>query len=245
MVKLSPPHDVISPGMYTLIRPLLFRFDPERAHALTLALLRWVGQFSMTRDLLWRLFEVSDPRLEVEAFGLQFKNPVGLAAGYDKNGIAVRGLSCLGFGHIEVGTVTRRPQAGNPRPRVHRIPEAGALINSLGFPNAGVEALRVERTLVRIGINIGKGTSTPLEKAADDYGVLLRQVHSQTDYVALNVSSPNTFGLRQLQARAALDELLAAVTGVRDSLTPRVPLLVKIAPDLTEKEIDDLLSAVT
>lgn len=233
--------------MYSHLRPLLFRFDPERAHALTLRLLRWAGQVPITNYLLRSLFEVSHPRLEVEALGIKFNNPVGLAAGYDKNGIAVRGLSCLGFGHVEVGTVTRQPQAGSPRPRVHRVPEAGALINHMGFPNAGVEALQVtdgERRMTRVGINIGKSQDTPLERAAEDYCALLRRVHAQADYVAINVSSPNTPGLRQLQVRTALEELLAAVVAVRDSLTPRVPLLVKIAPDLTEGEIDDLLSVV-
>src|SRR5574341_1406457 len=262
--------------MYARLRPLLFHLDPEQTHALTLTLLRWAGQLPITHYLLRSLLEVSDPRLEVEAFGIKFKNPVGLAAGYDKNGIAVRGLSCLGFGHVEAGTVTRQPQAGSPRPRIHRIPEAGALINHMGFPNAGVEALRGEsgrwkavspsqipaaerrgrraRVLcdgpnrveseVRVGINIGKGRDAPLEKAAEDYCALLRRVHGQADYVALNVSSPNTPGLRRLQARAALEELLSAVVAARDGLTPRVPVLVKIAPDLTEREIDDLLSVV-
>ncbi len=262
--------------MYSRLRPLLFHLDPEQTHALTLRLLRWAGQLPITNYFLRSLLEVSDPRLEVEAFGIKFKNPVGLAAGYDKNGIAVRGLSCLGFGHVEAGTVTRQPQAGSPRPRVHRVPEAGALINHMGFPNAGVEALSVEsdrwkavspsqipgaerrgrragllgegpnglESGVRVGINIGKGRDTPLEKAAGDYCALLRRVHAQADYVALNVSSPNTPGLRQLQARATLEELLAAVVAARDGLTPRVPLLVKIAPDLTEGEIDDLLSVV-
>jgi dihydroorotate dehydrogenase len=233
--------------MYSHLRPLLFRFDPERAHALTLRLLHWAGQVPITNYLLRSLFEVSDPRLEVEALGIKFNNPVGLAAGYDKNGIAVRGLSCLGFGHVEVGTVTRQPQAGSSRPRIHRVPEAGALINRLGFPNAGVEALRVtsdERRATRVGINIGKSQDTPLERAAEDYCALLRRVHAQADYVAINISSPNTPGLRQLQVRTTLEELLAAVVTARDSLTPRVPLLVKIAPDLTEGEIDDLLSVV-
>ena len=252
--------------MYSRLRPLLFHLDPEQAHALTLRLLRWAGQLPITHYLLRSLLAVADPRLEVEAFGIKFKNPVGLAAGYDKNGTAVRGLSCLGFGHVEVGTVTRQPQVGSPRPRVHRVPEAGALINHMGFPNAGVEALRVESGRwkavsprragvlrdgpngmeggVRIGINIGKGKETRLEKAAEDYCELIRGVHAQADYVALNVSSPNTPGLRQLQARTTLEEVLAAVVAVRDGLTPRVPLLVKIAPDLTEGEIDDLLSVV-
>ncbi len=187
------------------------------------------------------MFEVADPRLEVEAFGIKFNNPVGLAAGYDKNGVAARGLSCLGFGHIEVGTVTRLPQAGNPKPRIHRLPESRALINSMGFPNAGAEALRVAsgaRRMTRVGINIGKGRDTPPELAAEDYGALLRQVHGQADYVVLNLSSPNTPGLRQLQAKAMLGDLLNAVASVRDGLRPRKPLLIKISPDLAEAEID-------
>ncbi len=235
--------------MYALFRPLLFRLDPERAHDLTLALLRWSGQLPITYYFLCSLFEITDPRLEVEAFGLRFKNPVGLAAGYDKNGIAVRGLSALGFGHIEVGTVTRLPQAGNPRPRIFRLPETGALINRLGFPNEGVGRMRVESEKwkagdqIRIGVNIGKGKETPLERAAEDYCALLEQVHDLADYVAINISSPNTPGLRQLQARAALEDLLIAVTATRARLTPRRPLLVKIAPDLTEPELDDVLEA--
>jgi dihydroorotate dehydrogenase len=234
--------------MYALLRPLLFRLDPEQAHNLTLALVKYAGDFPVARRLLSAMFEVTDPRLEVEAFGIKFKNPVGLAAGYDKNGIAVNGLGCLGFGHVEVGTATLHPQTGNPRPRVHRVPEARALINSMGFPNDGVEAMqgkwRTAASRVRVGINLGKSKDTPLERAAEDYCALLRQVHGCADYVALNVSSPNTPGLRQLHARAAMEGLLKAVTEVRDSLTPRVPLLVKIAPDLSEREIDDVLTAM-
>ncbi len=231
--------------MYSLLRPWLFRLDPERAHGLTLAGLRWAGNFPLTNRLLRSIFAIADPRLEVEAFGIRFKNPVGLAAGYDKNGIAVNGLSCLGFGHIEVGTVTMQAQAGNPRPRLHRVPEAQALINRMGFPNAGVDALRVMRGAARVGINLGKGQDTPLECAAEDYCALLRKVHGQADYVAINVSSPNTLGLRQLQARAALTDLLKAVSAVRDSLSPRVPLLVKLAPDLGEAEMDDALVVIS
>jgi dihydroorotate dehydrogenase len=233
--------------MYRLVRPFLFRLDPEQAHHLTLTLLKWAGRFPITEYLLRSLFTLDDSRLEVEVFGVKFKNPIGLAAGYDKNGIAVQGLSCLGFGHVEVGTITRQPQAGNPRPRLQRIPEAGALVNRMGFPNAGVDTFRVtsdKRRVIRLGINIGKGKDTPLEKASEDYCALLRRVHAQADYVALNVSSPNTPGLRQLQARAKLEQLVAAVVAARDSLTPRVPVLVKIAPDLREGEIDDLLSVV-
>ena len=201
---------------------------------------------------------MNDSRLEVEAFGLRFKNPVGLAAGYDKNGAAVNGLSALGFGHLEIGTLTRLAQAGNPRPRVHRFPAAQALVNSMGFPNAGIDALPAlvaaapglsesGRLPTRLGVNLGKGRDTPLDKAVDDYSALLRAVHArrQAQYVAINISSPNTQGLRQLQARAALEALLAALIELRDGLQPRLPLLVKIAPDLTEAEIDEVLAAVT
>ena len=244
--------------MYRLIRPVLFRLDAERAHGLTLATLRAAGRFGATRWLLRSLFELNDPRLELEAFGLHFKNPVGLAAGYDKNGVAAAGLAALGFGHLEIGTVTRLPQAGNPLPRVHRFPAEQALVNSMGFPNAGIEALPPSlrepfagsgagRPPTRIGVNLGKGRDTPLEQAIDDYGALLRLVHvrRQADYVAINVSSPNTQGLRQLQGRTTLEALLLALVAARDSLRPHLPLLVKIAPDLTEAEMDDVLEAVT
>ncbi|MCA1554907.1 MAG: quinone-dependent dihydroorotate dehydrogenase, partial [Chloroflexi bacterium] len=237
--------------MYTLLRPLLFRLDAERAHDLMLTILRTVGRAPRAVQLLARLYGVDDEQLHVSAFGLTFKNPVGLAAGYDKNGVALRGLSALGFGHIEVGTLTLKAQQGNPKPRVHRVAKAHALINSMGFPNEGVESLRPDRfwkpvrsLATQIGINIGKGKDTPLECAADDYCALLRRVYTRADYVTLNVSSPNTLGLRQLQARAAMEGLLREVTRVRDALSPRVPLLVKIAPDLNECEIDDVLAAV-
>jgi dihydroorotate dehydrogenase len=269
--------------VYRLARPLLFRLDAERAHDLTLRALGMAGSVGPARRLLRRLFDVRDPRLEVTVAGLRFRNPVGLAAGYDKNGVAVRGLAALGFGHLELGTVTPRPQAGNPKPRVHRLPEARAVVNSMGFPNAGIEALasrlaawNVERESeepiqaartaaeaagtvstsgrvvatgaipTRIGVNLGKGKDTPLERAAEDYCRLVRLAHSSArpDYLAINVSSPNTLGLRQLQGRAAMEELLVAVAETRDEIAPRLPVFVKIAPDLSESEIDDVLAAV-
>ena len=229
---------------YQTIRPLLFRLDPETVHHLTLGLLRWAGNFPPTQALLRAMFVVDDARLHREAFGVQFENPVGLAAGYDKNGIAVRGLSALGFGHVEVGTVTLKPQPGNSRPRIFRIPASNAVINRMGFPSDGVDALKLGRTDARIGVNIGKNKETPLERAADDYCELLRRIHAQADYVAVNVSSPNTPGLRQLQSREAIRELLQAIATVRNQLTPRVPLLVKIAPDLSDAEIDDVIAAI-
>lgn len=230
--------------MYQFIRPLIFRLDPERAHRYTLAMVRLAGDMPPMNALLRMMFEIPDSRLGVEAFGLKFKNPVGLAAGYDKDGKAVRGLSCLGFGHIEVGTLTPAPQAGNSFPRIHRLPEAGALLNNMGFPNAGIDALDVHRNGAVVGINIGKGKDTPLERAAEEYVELLRRARPQADYVALNVSSPNTLGLRRLQSRLFIEGLLEAVAAERNRLTPRTPLLVKIAPDLDEAEIDVVLAAV-
>lgn len=238
--------------MYRLVRPLIFRADPESAHNSTLRLLRLAGQVAPVRGLLARLCRVEDRRLAVEAFGLSFANPVGLAAGYDKNGVAIRGLAALGFGHLEVGTLTRHPQPGNARPRVHRFPAAQAVVNSMGFPNAGLDALAAGlatngRNLApRLGVNLGKSRDTPLERAAEDYCALLRQVHArrQADYVTINISSPNTKDLRQLQGAAIVRELLQAVTAERDGLTPRLPLLVKIAPDLSEAELDGVLDAV-
>lgn len=230
--------------MYEFIRPWLFKMDPEQVHRYTLALLKLAGDFPPAAALLRAMYEITDPRLEVKLLGLTFKNPVGLAAGYDKDGRAVQGLSCLGFGHIEVGTLTPKPQAGNQLPRVHRLPDHNALINSMGFPNAGVDALAVHRRGALVGINIGKGKGTPLEEAAQEYVGLLRRVHPQADYVTINVSSPNTLGLRMLQSRAYIEELLTAVTQERDRLTPRKPVLVKVSPDLNEEAIDVVLAAV-
>lgn len=229
--------------MYESLRPLLFRLDPETAHHLTLGLLRWGGDLAPTREMLRAMFAVQDARLHTRAFGSDFKNPVGLAAGYDKNGVAVRGLDALGFGHIEVGTVTRLAQAGNEKPRVWRVPEARALVNRMGFPNNGAGALDLPRTEARIGINIGKGKDTPLENAADDYVALLAAVHARADYIAVNISSPNTHGLRSLQARDAIEPLLRKIADARDALSPRVPVLVKIAPDLEYDEIDGIVEA--
>lgn len=232
--------------MYESFRPLLFRLEPETAHHLTLALLKWGGNLTPTREILRAMFCVDDPRLRVNAFGLEFKNPVGLAAGYDKNGIAVRGLAALGFGHLEVGTVTRLPQSGNEKPRVWRAPQADALVNRMGFPNNGVDALNaldLPRTDARIGVNIGKGKDTPLEHAADDYVALMRAIYQRADYVTVNVSSPNTHNLRALQTREWIEPLLREIADARDALAPRLPVLVKIAPDLSFDEIDAIVRA--
>ncbi len=239
---------------YERLRALLFRIDPEQVHHLTLRALGLASSSPVTRALLRRAFAFHDPSLAVEVFGIQFPNPLGLAAGYDKEGRALQGLACLGFGHVELGTVTPLPQPGNPRPRIFRLPEDRALINRMGFPNKGAEVLlrrlRKRRASdVVVGLNIGKGVNTPLEAAADDYLHLLRTFYDLVDYFVVNVSSPNTVGLRRLQARDFLDSLLCQISNTRRELSSvsqkRVPVLVKLAPDLTQRELQDAIGAIT
>lgn len=239
--------------MYRLIRPILFLFDPERVHQLTLRTLGRIASFSLGRVVLRTLFAYKTGGLEVELFGLKFPNPLGLAAGYDKDGIGLSGLACLGFGHIELGTVTLHPQPGNPRPRIFRLTRDRALVNRMGFPNAGANELigriiQKKPRRVVLGINIGKGVDTPIEEAVEDYKALLRLFSPYADYIALNVSSPNTIGLRRLQGRQHLELLLAECALTRASIQTEggkaVPLLVKLAPDLSDVEIDDALDVL-
>lgn len=235
----------------SLLRPLLFHLEPETIHSLTLQLLRAAGFLPPVRTLLRAAF--APPDHHVDVFSLQFRNPIGLAAGYDKDALAWRGLEALGFGHLELGTVTLRPQKGNPPPRVFRLQEQKALINRLGFPSRGAEfvcrRLASRRRDVVIGINLGKNAETTLESAASDYVSLVRIFAALADYLAINVSSPNTVGLRRLQARAALEELLQAVQQERrmqgDALAHNIPVLVKISPDLDNNELDDVLDVVS
>jgi dihydroorotate dehydrogenase len=235
----------------TFFRPLLFRLPPEQAHMLTVQLLRLSGKLKPAGWLLQALF--SGPDSPVQVFGLQFRNPVGLAAGYDKDGLAWRGLAHMGFGHLELGTVTPRPQPGNPQPRLFRLPEDQGLINRMGFPGHGAAYLKYRLTgphpqRLVLGVNLGKNKDTPLELAIEDYLVLLRDFAPLADYLAINVSSPNTIGLRQLQGREYLFTLLQTLENERRSLvglTRRIPLLVKLAPDLTENELEDALDAIT
>jgi dihydroorotate dehydrogenase len=237
--------------MYSFFRPLLFKLDPETAHHLTLQLIRLAGIFPPSRRILRAVYEA--PENPVDLFGLHFSNPVGLAAGYDKDGIALRGLSTLGFGHIEIGTVTLHPQPGNPKPRVFRLVEDQAVINRMGFPGKGAD--NIEKQLKKkkpknliVGVNIGKNKDTPLEEAASDYVRLLRRFMPLADYLAINVSSPNTVGLRRLQGREMLEGLLKALARERVNLASRdgnkTPILVKLAPDLTEADLDDALDAI-
>jgi dihydroorotate dehydrogenase len=228
---------------YTLARPFLFGLDPETAHELTLAsLARLQGT-----PLQWAYCNgfVPDP---VELAGLRFPNRVGLAAGLDKNARCIDALGAMGFGFVEVGTVTPRPQPGNPRPRMFRLPQANALINRLGFNNEGLDAFvaNVKRSRFRqqgrlLGLNIGKNAATPIEEATGDYLVGLAGVYPHADYVTVNISSPNTKNLRALQSDEALDALLSAIAARREQLATehgrRVPVFVKIAPDLDEQQV--------
>jgi dihydroorotate dehydrogenase len=233
--------------MYKLLRPLLFRLEPETAHNLTLQLVR-MGAVQPIRSLLQMMYAA--PVKPVQAFGLIFRNPVGLAAGYDKDGIAIRGLASLGFGHIEVGTVTPRPQAGNPRPRVFRLVEDEAVINRMGFPGKGADLVVRRLSSQRrpwsavLGLNLGKNKDTPLEEATQDYIALMRTFAPLADYLTINISSPNTVGLRRLQGREMLESLLRQVTAERQSNKTSCPVLVKLAPDLTDEELEDAIGVI-
>ena len=236
---------------YKLFRSLLFRLSPERAHGLALGMVGTAAAVPPVRWLLRRAYS-APARQPVKAFGLTFPNSVGLAAGYDKDGSAWRGLACLGFGHLELGTVTPAPQPGNPRPRIFRLPSDKALINRMGFPSGGAELLARRLAGPRpdgvvIGVNLGKQKETPLEEAGQDYLALLERFAPLADYLTVNVSSPNTPGLRELQSRDYLERLLAPLVRRRDELLPGLPgpspVLVKLAPDLDDAQLDDALEA--
>jgi dihydroorotate dehydrogenase len=225
--------------LYSLARSALFRLDPETAHDLALKSLSALGPGAA---LLGAGADKSETR---KVFGIDFPNPVGLAAGLDKNGEYIDALGALGFGFLEIGTVTPRPQPGNPRPRMFRLEEHEAIINRLGFNNHGVQAMlrNIERSAYRgvLGINIGKNFDTPNERAAEDYLACLEAVYAPATYVTVNISSPNTRNLRDLQSAEALDALLGQVMAKRTSLAQRYgrakPLLVKVAPDLDDEQI--------
>lgn len=237
------------PGIWyeRVVRPALFAMDPETAHHFALRLLRSIPGLPGGLTLL-RSF--APPPRPLSLFGLEFRNPIGLAAGFDKNGIAIPAWEALGFGFVEIGTVTAKPQPGNPRPRIFRYPNGQALINRLGFNNEGADAVaeRLEklrqsafRPSIPIGINLGKSKATPLAEAAGDYLYSFRRLQAVADYVALNVSSPNTPGLRSLQEEEALGELLRVITEENDRLAKPKPLLLKIAPDLSDGQIEQII----
>ena len=230
--------------MYSLIKPALFRIDPESAHDLTIQSLKTVGQcFGPSAPLAGRPCEIA---------GLQFKNAIGLAAGLDKNGVAISGFSRLGFGHIEVGTVTPRPQPGNPKPRVFRLTEDAGLINRFGFNNLGIDAL--VRELVDhpyqgvIGVNIGKNKDTPNESAHTDYVTCIQKAAAVCDYITINVSSPNTPGLRDLADAGKILDVVSPVLDTRAHLKNRkdnyLPVFVKLAPDFEDADLVQVLEAL-
>jgi dihydroorotate dehydrogenase len=233
--------------VYGLARPFLFGLDAERAHGLGLASLE-----AAYRTGLNPLLSRKPKALKTRAFGVEFPNPVGLAAGLDKNGAHIDALLALGFGFVEVGTTTPRPQAGNPKPRMFRLPENRAVINRLGFNNDGVDALvrNVEKARRKgiLGINIGKNKDTPNEKAVDDYVYCLERVYALADYVTINISSPNTAGLRDLQERETLRRFIGDLREAQEDLAAvhrhRTPMLLKLAPDLTDAEIDATASVL-
>jgi len=232
--------------MYSLVRRALFIADPETAHGLALEGLR-LGHGVGATSLLCQT--ISQP---VTVMGLEFPNPVGMAAGMDKNGDYIDALGSVGFGFVEIGTVTPRPQPGNPKPRIFRIEKANAMINRLGFNNKGVDYLvrQVQKRKFSgiLGINIGKNFDTPNEKAVDDYLIGLEKVYPHADYITINISSPNTKNLRDLQDAEQLDVLLAALNNRRIELTDefdkRVPLVVKVAPDLEDQQIPEIADVV-
>jgi dihydroorotate dehydrogenase len=237
--------------VYTLVKPLLFSQDPEVVHDRVMAGLSWIAHQPALLELVHGLCGVNDSSLEREVFGLKFPNPVGLAAGLDKNALALPVWEALGFGFVEIGSVTARAQPGNDKPRMFRLPDDEAIINRMGFNNHGaekiaerLEAWRGSKRDAPLGINLGKSKVTPLEDAPKDYLESLTRLWGYGDYFVINVSSPNTPGLRELQDKDRLEELLAAVMGFVRSQAKAKPVLLKIAPDLTWAQIDEILELV-
>jgi dihydroorotate dehydrogenase len=226
------------------LRPILFLIDPEKVHHLVFTLLKLPG----LKHLFRLLCKYENPRLSKEVFGLRFRNPVGLAAGFDKDAKLIHELDALGFGFIEIGTLTPKPQKGNPKPRLFRIPNDQGLINRMGFNNEGVlaavERLKKRNTNIIVGGNIGKNKDTPNEKALEDYVYGFNVLYPYVDYFAVNVSSPNTPGLRELQEKEPLQKLLSHVKGLSLEQPKRKPVLLKIAPDLTDSQLYDIISIV-
>ncbi|MFD0999283.1 quinone-dependent dihydroorotate dehydrogenase [Ohtaekwangia kribbensis] len=228
-----------------LIRPLFFLIDPEKIHHFVIAVLRISGRIPGGKAILRFLFHFEHPQLERVIFGLKFKNPVGLAAGLDKDARIVDEMACLGYGFIEIGTLTPKPQPGNDKPRLFRLPQDQALINRMGFNNEGVaaavERLRKRKSPVLVGGNIGKNKVTPNENAMDDYAYCFEALYPYVDYFVINVSSPNTPGLRELQEKEPLQKLLSHVITLSKQKEKYKPVLLKIAPDLSPSQLDDIV----
>jgi len=228
-----------------LIRPILFLFNPEKIHHFTFSFLKFFGSIPFAKNILRALYSLDDPKLERELFGIKFKNPIGLAAGLDKDAKLIDELACLEFGFIEIGTLTPKPQAGNDKPRLFRLPEDQALINRMGFNNQGViaavERLKKRKSRVIVGGNIGKNKITPNEKAVGDYNFCFEALYPYVDYFVVNVSSPNTPGLRELQEKEPLKNLMLHVKELSSQKENPKPVLLKIAPDLTPTQLDDIV----
>ncbi|GHM99400.1 dihydroorotate dehydrogenase (quinone) [Cytophagales bacterium WSM2-2] len=228
-----------------LIRPILFLLDPEKTHHFTFAALRFFGKIPLTKSLLRLLYSKESSALKRELFGIKFKNPVGLAAGFDKDAKLIDELACLGFGFIEIGTLTPKAQPGNDKPRLFRLPEDQALINRMGFNNEGVfaavERLKKRKSNIVVGGNIGKNKITPNEKAVEDYEACFEILYPYVDYFVVNVSSPNTPGLRELQEKEPLKNLMMHMKNLSASKEKPKPVLLKIAPDLTHSQLDDIV----
>jgi dihydroorotate dehydrogenase len=237
--------------MYPLLRQLLFNFPPESVHHCSMNLLRNVNRFGVARSILQRNFSVDHPSLQKEVFGLRFPNPVGLGAGFDKNAVYLNELAALGFGFVEIGTVTPLPQQGNDQPRLFRLPKDKALINRMGFNNNGVNAIRGRLESWRndknnipliVGGNIGKNKITANEEAWRDYETCFEALFDVADYFVVNVSSPNTPGLRELQEKDSLLKILSNLQHINSGKASPKPLLLKIAPDLTTEQLDDIIA---
>jgi dihydroorotate dehydrogenase len=236
--------------MYSILtRKLLFSIDPEKVHHMVMKALQNAYSIPPVRNVLKRSYTVKHPSLERKLWGLTFPNPVGLAAGFDKDAKYSDSLACLGFGFVEIGTVTPRPQPGNPQPRLFRLPEDNALINRMGFNNEGSKAaaarLKERKEKIVIGGNIGKNKDTPNEQAIDDYVACFKDLYEVVDYFVVNVSSPNTPGLRALQDKEPLMNILNTLMNLNKELGKPKPLLLKIAPDLTNEQLDDIVSIVS
>jgi dihydroorotate dehydrogenase len=232
----------------SLLKPLLFKMNAEKAHHLTFAWIKRTFNLPFARTVIRRQFAYDDPVLEKEVFGLRFKNPVGLAAGFDKDAKLIDEMDLLGFGFIEIGTLTPKPQEGNPKPRLFRLPQDLALINRMGFNNGGVKeaALRLQdrKSDIIVGGNIGKNKNTPNEQAEQDYLICFEALYPYVDYFVVNVSSPNTPNLRDLQEKEPLKKLLLTVKKANRRKHDPKPILLKIAPDLTVGQLDDIIEIV-
>jgi len=230
-----------------LVQPLLFLFDPEKVHYFTFSIIKWVSYLPGVSFLIRALYQVNHPNLEREVFGLKFPNPVGLAAGFDKNAVLFKELSNFGFGFIEIGTLTPKGQEGNPKKRLFRLKEDAAIINRMGFNNDGVDEavkrLRKNKNIL-IGGNIGKNKVTPNENAVDDYVYCFQSLFDYVDYFVVNVSSPNTPNLRALQDKEPLTHLLSTLNSLNHKKSSPKPILLKIAPDLTHSQLDDIIEIV-